>query len=161
MEAYANWIETTYNQKGSVRRICALFASLLTIPQLSILSTVSYTCRAHREDRSLGYRHQQFVRSRQKCVVQPYLSCWWLSIGKVVHKLPQLTQRTPRHVFSPTRKYVFNTYSLFVAYQILVKCTQQASRARITPFFCAASPNVRPRACSQSGYLGLLKNIRQ
>jgi hypothetical protein len=68
---HLNWIGSTFaGDGGFVRRICALFTSLLTIPQLSILSRVSYTCRTHREDRSLGYRRQHFVRSRQEFVVQ-------------------------------------------------------------------------------------------
>jgi hypothetical protein len=44
MKDHVNWIESTFtgrDKKGSVRRICALFFSLLTIPQISILSRVS------------------------------------------------------------------------------------------------------------------------
>jgi hypothetical protein len=101
MDDHVKWIGSTFADEGFVRRICALFASLLTIPQLSILSSVSYTCRAHREDRSLGYRRQHFVRSRQQFVVQHCL-CWCHSMGTVVRKLPHLTQRTnPRQVLVP------------------------------------------------------------
>jgi hypothetical protein len=60
---------TDSDDQGFVRRICALSTSLLTILQLCLPSRVSYTYRAHREDRSLGYRRQHFVRSRQKFVV--------------------------------------------------------------------------------------------
>jgi hypothetical protein len=70
-------------------------------------------------------------------------------MGTVVRKLPHLTPRTSlRQVFSPTRKYVFDTYSLFIAYQLLVR-TQRASRARIKPFLCAASPYVRRSLASR------------
>jgi hypothetical protein len=68
MEEHIDWIESKFTER-SVRRIVALFSSLLTIPQLSILSRVSYACHAHRKDRSLGNRRQHFVRSRQRCVV--------------------------------------------------------------------------------------------
>jgi hypothetical protein len=73
MNNYLIWIASTDTGRF-VRRICAFFSLLLTIPQPSILSTVSYTCRTHLEYRSLGYRRQLFVRSRQKFVVQhrPY-----------------------------------------------------------------------------------------
>ena len=57
MNDHFNWIGRTFAGR-LVPRIRALFASLRTIPQLSILSTVSYTCRAHRKDRSLGNRCQ-------------------------------------------------------------------------------------------------------
>jgi hypothetical protein len=76
MNDHLSWIVSTFaSVKGFVRRICALFSSLLTIPQLSILSTVCYTCCAHLEDRSLGYRRQHFVQSRQKFVVQHRPCC--------------------------------------------------------------------------------------
>jgi hypothetical protein len=76
MDDHLNWIGSTFvGDKWFVRRICALFASLLNIPQLYILSKGSYTCPPHREDRSLGYRRQHFVRSRQKFVVQGRLCC--------------------------------------------------------------------------------------
>jgi hypothetical protein len=40
-------------------------------------------------------------------------------MGTVVRRLHHLTQRTiPRQVFSPTRKYVFHTYILFIAYPV-------------------------------------------
>ena len=60
---------TSADDQGFVRHICALFTSLLALPQLVLRSRVSYTRRAHREDRSLGYHRQHFVRSRQKFVV--------------------------------------------------------------------------------------------
>jgi hypothetical protein len=76
MTDHLKWIGSTFaGDKGFVRRICALFSSLLTISQLSILSKVSYTCPPHREDRSLGYRRQHFVRRREKFVVQHRLRC--------------------------------------------------------------------------------------
>ena len=51
MNDHLDWIGRTFvGDEGFVRRICVLFSPLLTIPQLRILSTVSYTCRAHRED---------------------------------------------------------------------------------------------------------------
>jgi hypothetical protein len=69
-------------------------------------------------------------------------------MGTVVRKLRHLTPRTsPRQVFSPTRKYVFYTYSLLIAYQLPVR-TQRASGARIKRFLCAALPYVRRSATS-------------
>jgi hypothetical protein len=162
MNDHLKWIGSTYaGDKGFVRRICTLFSSLPTIPQLWILSKGSYTCPPHREDRSLGYRRQHFVRSCPKIVVQHHLGCWCHCMGTVVHKLRHLTPRTsPRQVFSPTRKYVFDTYSLFIAYQILlVHCPQWASRARIKPFLCAASPYVRRSASSASRHLCLPESL--
>jgi hypothetical protein len=104
MTDHLDWIGSTFaGDEGFVRRICALFASLLTFPQLSILSRDSYTCPPHREDRSLGYRRQHFIQSRQEFVVQHCLYCWCHCMGTVVRKLPHLTPRTcPRQVFSPT-----------------------------------------------------------
>src|SRR6266566_4858257 len=116
MNDHLNWIGSTFvGDERFVRRICAPFSSLqfLTIPQLSIPSRLSYTCPPHCEDRSLGYRRQHFDRSRQQFVVQGRLYCWCYSMGTVVRKLPHLTPRTsPRQVFSSTRKYIFDTYSL-------------------------------------------------
>jgi hypothetical protein len=70
MTNHVDWIRSTFaGDEGSVCRNSALFPSLLTIPQLSLLSRVSYTCRAHSEDRSLGYRRQHLIRSRPQFVV--------------------------------------------------------------------------------------------
>jgi hypothetical protein len=77
-------------------------------------------------------------------------------MGTLVRKLAHLTPRTsPRRVFSPTRKYVFDTYIFFIAHQILVHCTQRASRARIKRFLCAASPYLCRSASSASRGLPL------
>jgi hypothetical protein len=76
MDDHLNWIGSTFaGDKRFVRRICALFSFLPTIPQLSILSKQSYTRPPHREDRSLGDRRQHFVRRREKFVVQDRLCC--------------------------------------------------------------------------------------
>ena len=114
MEDHVDWIESTFGRdnEGSVRRIFEVFFSLLIIPQVSILSGISYTCHGHREDRSLGYRHKHIVRSHRKCVVQHWL-CWCRSMGRVVQKLTHFTHRTsPRHVFSPTDS-TFLTLTVF------------------------------------------------
>ena len=55
--------------KGLLVALARSSLRFLTILQLFLPSRVSYTCRAHREDRSLGYRRQHFVQSRQKFVV--------------------------------------------------------------------------------------------
>jgi hypothetical protein len=58
MNNHLNWIRNTF-AGWFVCHICALFT---LIPQPCILSTVSYTCCAHCEDRSLGHRRQRFVQ---------------------------------------------------------------------------------------------------
>jgi hypothetical protein len=141
-----DWIGSTFAGDEGFVRPCALFTLLLTIPQLSILSRVSYTCPPHREDRSLGHRRQHFVRSRQEFVVQHWLYCWCHCMGTVVRKLPHLTPRTsPRQVFSPTRKHV-STLTVFLLHTRYRHIAPNGHRGRESNDFCAPH---RPTSADQ------------
>jgi hypothetical protein len=54
-------------------------------------------------------------------------------------------------VFSPTRKYVFDIYSLFIAHQLL--------GTWIKPFLCVTSPYVHRSASSESGVLAFPETL--